>query len=240
MTNQRIYNREAFLQKIAGRFAREVNLTGVKRPVWKYRPQEKVLKDAAQDDLLKILKKQCLDIHTDFYAAAKADLPEMLTQIIGKYGGGPIVAWKDERFSSYGLDPLFFEKNIFIWEANQGAINIEKANQAIIGIVISNVALAESGTVVLYSHINCGRTVAVLPEYLIVMIPYSSIVPRMTQAMKLIREKGKNQQQYPSSIHFITGPSNSADIEMNLVIGVHGPVKVAYIVMTDLSQIKGQ
>jgi len=56
----------------------------------------------------------------------------------------------------------------------------------------------------------------------------------MTQATKIIRNKFNNGEAVPSCINYITGPSKSSDIEMKLVVGVHGPVKVKFIVIQDL------
>lgn len=108
------------------------------------------------------------------------------------------------------------------------------AEQANIGITISDLTLAESGTVVLFSSRDKGRTVSFLPQASIILVPKSSIVPRMTQVARVISKKIRNGEKIASCINFITGPSNSADIEMILVVGVHGPTKASYIIIEDI------
>lgn len=234
-----IQNRDAFLQTIASRFGRDTKKE-VERPKWAFNPQKEVLKNATKDELVEVLKDQCTLIHTDLWKTRKQDLPQTLHKLIKQYGGGNIVTWKDDRYEQFGLKSLFLEElpkedtNVYEWDATKGESNISKAEQANIGITISEITLAESGTVVLYSGKDRGRTISFLPTNSIVIVPKSTIVPRMTQAANILREKVKNGETIPSCINYITGPSNSADIEMNLVVGVHGPVKASYIVVDDL------
>lgn len=234
-----IQNRDSFLSDIAGRLGRDQVNVKVERPKWKYQPQDEVLKDANSNELLEILKTQCTKIHTDFVVTNKNELNETLRMIVSNYGGGPILAWKDSRFKDFGLSPLFNriwpEENIEFheWDPSRGEENIELAEKANVGITISDITLAESGTAVLFSNNYRGRTVSFLPVNSVILIPKSTIVARMTQATRIMREKVLNGKHVASCINFITGPSNSADIESRLVVGVHGPVKATYIVIED-------
>ncbi|MBO0993520.1 LutC/YkgG family protein [Bacillus sp. SD088] len=235
-----IQNRDHFLQKIANQLGREAVLDKPEVPKWKHQPQATVLQGKSADELVEVLKDQCLHIHTDFIKTTQADLEETLKRLVEEYGGGPIITWKDSRFTAYGLSSLLKEKwpqkkiEVHEWDYLKGRANIDIAEACNIGITISDITLAESGTVVQFSHKDRGRSVSFLPLKSIMIVPKSSIVPRMTQAARMIREKTKNGEHLASCINFITGPSNSADIEMDLVVGVHGPVKAAYIVVDDI------
>jgi len=236
-----IQNRDKFLDKIANRLGHSrTKSSSLEKPTWKYMPQLGVLKNATQADLLELLKEQCKKIHTSLYTTDSSGLSSTLAKVVNEYGGGPIVRWKDERFSNWGLDPLFQQEwpnqniEVYEWDYTKGAENVKKAEHANIGITISEATLAESGTVVLFSGKERGRTVGFLPEALVVLIPISSLVPRLTQATRKIREIYLKTGHMPSCVNFISGPSNSADIELNLVVGVHGPAKATYIVINDL------
>ncbi len=233
-----IENRDVFVSKIANQLGRVPKIE-MERPTWQYQPQDRVLKEATKDELVEVLVEQCKNIHTDIVLTNTANLPVDLQKAVENYGGQSVITWKDTRFQSFGLSSLMTEQwpqaniQLYEWDSEQPKENIRQAEKATIGITISEITLAESGTAVLFSSKDKGRSVSFLPENSIILIPKSTIVPRMTQAARLISEKVRTGEQIASCINFITGPSNSADIEMILIVGVHGPMKATYIVIED-------
>lgn len=237
MMNGSIQNRDSFLDNIAANLKRSRRTGGVVKPQWKHAPQHEVYRSYSPDQLKKELENHCERIHTSYVETSSQHLPAVLEEAVANYGNGLVSTWDDPRFSEYGLN-LLMEKwetssSLHVWNSVKGDENITLAEQANVGITFSDLTLAESGTVVLFSSAEKGRAVSLLPATYIAIIPQSSIVPRMTQAAEMIHEKVERGETIASCINFITGPSNSADIEMNLVVGVHGPIQATYIVVND-------
>ncbi|MCY8472200.1 lactate utilization protein LutC [Bacillus halotolerans] len=239
MTKGTIQNQESFLNRIASRLGRDRRTGGVAVPEWAHQPQNKTFEGYSADDLVTVLKNHCVKIHTELIETDSIGLYDALREQVSRFSGGPVIIPKDPRFEAYGLNSLLTKDwpgegtQVWEWDADQGEENIKKAEQANVGITFSEITLAESGTVVLYSSKDIGRSVSLLPTTYIAIVPKSSIVPRMTQASDIIRQNMADGITVPSCINYITGPSNSADIEMDLVVGVHGPVKAAYILVSD-------
>ncbi|WP_267920276.1 LutC/YkgG family protein [Macrococcoides caseolyticum] len=225
-----IHNKDSFLSNISKNLNRAMPHK-VDIPKWTYRPQDKTLTGLTQDELLDVLKQQCEFIHTDLVVTNSKDVNQTLTAIIAKYGNGEVIATNDTRYAELGID--LSQHNAFIWDEAKGAENLHVAERANVGITISEKTLAESGTVVLYADKGIGRSVSLLPATYIAIVPKSTIVPRFTQAAQEMNQMMKEARDFPTCINLITGPSNSADIEMKLVVGVHGPIKATYIVIDD-------
>ncbi|QQK75032.1 lactate utilization protein C [Salicibibacter cibarius] len=238
MSRGSIQGREDFLNQIAEKIGRPRS-EHVEMPEWQSQPQWDVFADENADQLVERFKAQCENIHTDVVETNVAGLREAVAETIGAYQADSVIMWDDDRLERTGLDDGFRSQmsalgvETTVWDTAKGEENIRVAERAGVGITYSDITLAESGTVVLLNAPEKGRVVNLLPENYIAVIPRSSLVPRMTQATHRIHERVQNGEDIPSQIHFVSGPSNSADIEMSLVVGVHGPVRATYIILED-------
>ena len=102
-----------------------------------------------------------------------------------------------------------------------------------VGVTMAQAAIAETGTLVLESNRERHRVVSLLPPVHIAIISSEDICLTMGDALKRVR--GDEQTELSRAITFITGPSRTADIELTLTIGVHGP-KELYVIIIDSSR----
>jgi len=98
------------------------------------------------------------------------------------------------------------------------------------GITYCEFLIARLGSIMISSRQISGRRLNVFPESHLVIARSSQIVPDIKDALKKLQEKYNNN--LPSLISVITGPSRTADIEKTLVMGAHGP-KQLYLFLID-------
>ena len=91
-----------------------------------------------------------------------------------------------------------------------------------VALSYARLGIAEIGAIVTYTGRANPAANNLLPERHIVLVDSADLVPDMEAAW--VRIQGDQENAYrPRGINFIAGPSSTADIEMNLVYGAHGP-----------------
>jgi L-lactate dehydrogenase complex protein LldG len=99
----------------------------------------------------------------------------------------------------------------------------------LIGVTGIYSAIAETGTLMLLSGPETHPATSLLPETHIAIVPVSRIQRSMEDAWDLLR---RERGALPRQVVFVSGPSRTADIEMTLVLGIHGPYRV-HIILVD-------
>jgi len=95
---------------------------------------------------------------------------------------------------------------------------------------------ARTGTIVMSSEVAKSRTSFVFCSTHIVIATTNQIVNNVNTALKSLRRK-YTKSNYPDFISLVTGPSRTADIEKQLVLGAHGPKEIyVFLVDEDISK----
>jgi L-lactate dehydrogenase complex protein LldG len=122
-----------------------------------------------------------------------------------------------------GVDRIHLEANVFE-EAALGQAGIlvshEPDPSIRVGVTKAVCGLADTGSVLIVDGEGTPLQASLLPQTHIAVLCASDILPSLENALTLpIVHK-------PRAAVVVTGPSRTADIEMSLTIGMHGPGEV--------------
>lgn len=145
-----------------------------------------------------------------------ANEQELMEQINGLYD---MKGWTQLFCAEPRLTQLFRNNMVNIVE--EVDVKVGTADACITGC---ECLVARTGSVILSSRQNMGRTAPVFYPVHIIVAYTDQVQPDIKEALEYIRRKYGNE--IPSMINLNTGPSRTADIEKTLVVGVHGPGEV--------------
>jgi L-lactate dehydrogenase complex protein LldG len=148
-------------------------------------------------------------------------------------GASNVILQDQEALHRLGLDRAEPALNLSVWNTAERPPDelLSLSASADVGIAAADYAVAYTGTVVVRSSPTQGRSVSLLPKVFIAVIPAHAVKTRLGEVLAAL-EAHRVGRDLPAGIHFISGPSRSADIENDLTIGVHGP-GIVYALVVD-------
>ena len=100
-----------------------------------------------------------------------------------------------------------------------------------VGLTGVEAALAATGSIIVASGNGRWRTASLLPPVHIAVLTADQILPDLESWLEGQKAAGLEQKRRHSNIAIITGPSRTADIAMQLVMGMHGPRELQLVLL---------
>jgi len=146
---------------------------------------------------------------------------DVCTRVGRLIDGLRLLSW-DPQHLPYGLHAL-------VQHATFGGSPRAQQALAEVGLTGCDGAIAETGTLVMLSAPGRSRVVSLLPPFHVAVVTPNDLCFSMGEFFHDHRERLESS----ASCTFITGPSRTADIELTLTLGIHGPGRVAIVMGPD-------
>jgi L-lactate dehydrogenase complex protein LldG len=200
----------------------------------KLSPQQiHLITEQQRSELIKQFEAALLRVSGRFSIAANAQMVcERVADIAAVEKAKKAVGWHSPWLQQLGLPKCFAELSMeFITDAEcaDKAAFINEAAEAAIGITPVDYALADSGTLCLLAKKNQPRTASLLPPIHIAVLQPRQIIRGLDDLFTFLPS---DSREMSSAVTLITGPSRTADIELTLVVGVHGPQQL-HVILAD-------
>lgn len=194
-----------------------------------------VAESLTQDQIIDIFTEEANKIGVTIYPCSEADVAKTIVETVKTLDPeNKTVLFADvEEAGACDLKAAIEAAGMeaIAWDGSEGREAIQKAATYDAGVTFAFGAIAETGSVVQCASAGSGRSVCTIPPCHVGVVRRSKVFARMGQCFDAI--KADCNGDMPSNISVISGPSATADIELVRVVGVHGPVHTAIVMIND-------
>jgi len=153
--------------------------------------------------------------------ATMEDAKAWIVEKAAELGAKLVLRQNQPELNALGLEAALPDARTVVWDEAPKEERLAIAAGADIGLIVVDHAVAYTGSIVAKSSEAKGRSVSLLPTVLFAIVPLDRMKTRLGEALRPL--DATPREELPAGVHFISGPSRSADIENDLTIGVHGP-----------------
>ena len=166
-------------------------------------------------------------------ASGAESVAGVIAGIARAHQAASFISWDDAHIgcpgllaalSSHGLERVTYDVS---GDPDRRAADVHALAGIGLGVTGAHAALADNGGLVLVSGPGRGRLASVLPPVHVAVVDQRRLRPSLEA---LLREEPRLLDA-GSNVVIVAGPSRTADIEMTLTHGVHGP-KHVHVILT--------
>ncbi|MDR2344805.1 MAG: lactate utilization protein [Planctomycetaceae bacterium] len=112
--------------------------------------------------------------------------------------------------------------------ANVDSVDIVELSNCSVGIAAADMMLSDTGSGVFQANSRFERLTIYLPPISIAVADRSKLSKNLPASWETLSSEIRNQKT--GEFVIVTGPSRTADIEKVLILGVHGPKRVLFMI----------
>lgn len=184
-------------------------------------------------DLIERFQRELEAVGGEVVRIPASQMPAALGGVLESTGCSQVLlAWpegkhlQDRASLEAALRELTAARILHAGQAREACTTLEQAEGSV-GLTPAVAALADSGTIVIESGAHGALDASLLPATHIAVLEANDIFPTFAD---WAGRGGRSLLLERSSVALVTGPSRTADIEMILTIGVHGPRRLIVLV----------
>lgn len=156
---------------------------------------------------------------------------EQVIELAGQFEPKAVIAWDDADLPLPRLSEQLRAADINVEKIDDSTSDPavrQRLEKVPVGVTGAIAGLADTGSFVVDTGAGRSRVASLLPPVHIALLPVSQLYPDLPTWMAL---QGGSLLADIANLTIISGPSKTADIELNLVLGVHGPGQIHVILL---------